>query len=67
MGVQASPGAAAVLGANSWSTVCPHAACSHPSAAAQAAEAEVSRGIQKLAGKPSTTPKNHNFAKFPNS
>jgi len=46
MGVQASPGekhecrAAAVSGANSWSTVCLHAPGRHPPAAAQAAEAE---------------------------
>ena len=52
LGVQVSPGekhegrAAAVSGANSWSMVCLHAAGSHPPAAAQAAEAEASRGIQ---------------------
>jgi len=34
-------------GANSWSTVCLHAASIHPPAAAQAAEAEASRGTHK--------------------
>jgi hypothetical protein len=67
MGVQASPGkkfegrAAAVSGANSWSTVRLHAAGSHPPAvaqaaeAAEAAEAEAFRGTQKKGRKPTHT------------
>ena len=41
-------------------------ACSRQpsSAAAQAAEAEASRGTQRIGGKHDYTPKNHNFCKF---
>jgi len=61
MGVQASPRekhegtAAAVSGANSWSTVCLHAAGSHPPAAAQAADAF--RGTQEQGGQQQEHPK----------
>jgi len=51
-------------GANSLSTVCLHAAGSHPPAAAQEAKAQASRGTQKREGKPRNTPKNHKFRKF---
>ena len=70
MEVQASPGekhegrAAAFSGANSWSTVCLHVAGSHPPAAAQAAKAEASRGIQGGGGKPQEHPKKSKFCKF---
>jgi len=61
MGFQVPPGeklegrAAAVSGANSWSTVYLHAAGIHPTAAAKAAEAEP-RCTQMKGGKPGNTP-----------
>jgi len=58
MRVQASPGekheGRAASGASSWSTECLHAAGSYPPAAAQAAEAEASRGTRRREGSPIT-------------
>jgi len=70
MRVQASPGekheGRAASGASSWSTECLHAAGSHPPAAAQAAEAEASKGTRRREERPLAPLKITNFANSPN-